>query len=208
MGVYNTNDNIYQTNLTKNDLFNFERPNGQLPYGEYNALGELVGYSWYYGDTINLTIAIDGAITVNNSDIIYTAIGDAPTTSTVGFIGQKAYNVIDLISWECIVATSDNYTWRQDPVFTYPLNGGKTVYITADEYLKGKVARVTIYNFRYEKVYEKDLEASNRINLLIDEELSKEFIRGTYYLTLQVSDESSLLYVQVLKDKDCTITVR
>lgn len=201
-------NDMYTTNFTRNDLCNVDHYKGKQPFGDYNALGELQGYFWHQGDTINLSFNIDGEVRVENDAIIYTAIGDAPSTDTVGRIGQKAYNVIDQKSWECTAIDGDSYTWTQDSEFTYPEDGARSVYVTASEYLKGKQAKVTLYNFRYEKEYAWILDASPIININIDKELSDKFIKGTYYLTLQIFDDNSLLYIDVIKDKECVITVR
>ena len=201
-------NNMYKTDFTENELCNVSHYKGKQPFGDYNALGQLQGYYWHYGDTVNLSFNIDGEVRVENDAIIYTAIGDAPTTETVGRIGQKAYNVIDEKSWECTAIVDESYTWTQDSVFTYPTDGAKSVYVTAAEYLKGKKVSVTLYNFRYEKEYTWFLDASPIININIDKELSEKFIRGTYCLTLQVFDNLSLLYIDVIKDKECVITVR
>ena len=40
------------------------------PYEEINAKGELVGYYWYYGDTVNLDFTIEGEVTVEGDYII------------------------------------------------------------------------------------------------------------------------------------------
>lgn len=37
------------------------RPN--RPYEEYNALGELIGYYWHYGDSINIEYVVEGEVT-------------------------------------------------------------------------------------------------------------------------------------------------
>lgn len=208
MGAYNNCGNIYDEDITTNELCNVNHYRGEQPYGDYNALGELDGYYWNYGDTINLSFHIDGELTVESDAIIYSAIGEEPTEETVGEIDQRAYNVVDLKSWTCVSIDDGKYTWEKDEEFTYPLDGGKTLYVTAREFLNGKSAKITIYNFRYEKVFETTLDAAPIISYSIDKETSEIFGRGTYYLTLQVFDKASLLYISVIKDKECTITVR
>ena len=210
MGLHNNCCDIYNTNLTKNDLCNVEHYKGKEPFGDYNALGELQGYFWYYGETINLNFSLDGAITVENDAIVYVGYGEEPTSMTVGYQGQRAYNVVDLKSWTCAVAypDTDTYTWVQDQEFTYPLNGGRTIYVTPSDYLQGKKMKVNIYNFRRELFYSRIMDAKERFSINIDQETSKMFTKGTYYLTLQVFDDSALLYLQVIKDKECTLTVR
>lgn len=43
-------------------------PEPNKPYEDYNAKGELVGYWWSYGDTINLDFELDGYVTIDGSD--------------------------------------------------------------------------------------------------------------------------------------------
>ena len=66
------------------------------PYEDYNIEGEVVGYWWYYKDILNLEFNITGDVVVEDNAIVYTAIGEKPTTETIGEIDQKAYNVVDL----------------------------------------------------------------------------------------------------------------
>ena len=47
------------------------KPN--LPYEEYNMQGELVGYWWYQGDTVNLEFNISGEVVVEGSQTYITA---------------------------------------------------------------------------------------------------------------------------------------
>jgi hypothetical protein len=64
------------------------------PYEEYDAKGELIGYFWRYGETLNLEFNIDGEITVEDDAIVLTSAGTTPDNAT-GKILQRAYNVID-----------------------------------------------------------------------------------------------------------------
>ena len=155
MGVYNTCGDIYNTNLTMNDLCNVPHYQGKEPYGDYNALGELQGYFWYYGETINLTFSIEGEITTDETD-----------------------------------------------------NENDPIYLNIGEYLDGKQAQIKIYNFRYEEIYSKTLPAQEKVVLEIDSETSKKFIKGTYYLTLYIIDEGAIVYIPLIDNQDCVITVR
>ena len=155
MGVYNTCGDIYNTDLTMNDLCNVPHYKGKEPYGNYNALGQLEGYFWYYGETIRLNFSIDGEVTTDSKDAL-----------------------------------------------------GNSIYVSASDYLQGKVAQVKIYNFRYEELYVKTLPASENVVIELDAETSSKFIKGTYYLTLYIIGDDSMTYIPLIKDKDCVITVR
>ena len=43
--------------------------NPNKPYSDYNAKGELVGYFWHYGDSINLEFNIEGEMTTQEDYI-------------------------------------------------------------------------------------------------------------------------------------------
>ena len=61
----NLEDNYVPTNTpscpSKNKVYDPLRP--KKPYEEYNAKGELIGYWWNYGDTVNLEFKLSGQIT-------------------------------------------------------------------------------------------------------------------------------------------------
>ena len=65
-----------------------------------NQLGELIGYFWYYGDSITLEFDIDGTITLENNDLYMS----------------------DVLKSLTFVATF--YNFRKEPIITfstYPL---------------------------------------------------------------------------------------
>lgn len=80
-GYQNLNNQYTPNNLCSNipqppcpnkcDCLEPCKPN--KPYEEYDAKGELVGYWWYQGDTINLEYNIEGEVTVEGSSNYITA---------------------------------------------------------------------------------------------------------------------------------------
>ena len=182
--------------------------NAKEPYEEYNAEGELVGYYWYYGNPVNFIFNMEGEFTVDGNSIIYRQTGQAPTEQTVGFIGQKAYNAIDLISWTCTAIDNDVYTWTQDEGFAYPQNAMVNIYVDPTEYLKGKTLTATFYNFRNEIVFVKTYDASISTVCTIDEETSKNiFVKGVYYLSLVCGDKNGEL-ITLIDVPDLTLNVK
>lgn len=178
------------------------------PYTEYDALGNVVGYFWHYGETVNLQFNIDGFITVADDSIVYTSTNDGPTNNTVGYIGQKAYNMLDLKSWTCSIINGTEYTWTLDNVLTYLEDESHKVFVTAKDYLTDKTIRIKLYNYRYEEIYSKEFEGNTTINFLIDKELSNTLVKGIYYCTLTVCNDAQCLYLPVFKDKDCQLIVK
>lgn len=89
-------------------------------------------------------------------------------------------------------------------------------YITAEEYLQDKNVRVSIYNFRYDSILEREipvvigettLDGSVTVKLIIDEETSKKILRGTYYITVTIFKDNEAMYLPIIKGKNCKLTV-
>ena len=176
------------------------------PYEEYNTKGELSGYFWHYGETLNLEFTIDGEITIESNALIIKTRNLEPTTTTVGTIGQRVYNIVDLRSWTCIGILRGEYIWEEDEEFTYPLNSDKSVYISSEDYLNGKNVEVTLYNFRMEPICKKIYAAKSTIIFTIDKELSSQLFKGIYYCSVKVFDKD--VSVTVFDTNDCTLLVK
>ena len=176
------------------------------PYEDYNTKGELTGYFWRYGETLNLEFNIDGEITVEPEAIVYTTTGIVPTEWTMGRVGQTAYNVVDLRSWKCYGIVDKKYYWQEDDEFTYPLNTDRSIYVSAEDYLKGKFVEVTLYNFRREPVCKKVYPATQRVIFAIDKELSARLPRSVYYCSVVVFNNE--MSVTIFDQNDCQLVVK
>lgn len=185
-----------------------EKYSNNTPYAEYNAEGEIVGYYWYYGDTVDIQFDITGELTVEQDAIVYTCLGEKPTEKTAGKINQKAYNVVDCLSWTCVAIENDRYLWQEDIDYTEEIENGRLLYITAREYLKDKQYNICIKNQQSGLLYSFCDKASSLITLHIDKELSEKLIRGIYYITLTISDDNNRVFIPLVEDKDCTIIVK
>lgn len=175
------------------------------PYEEYNAQHELVGYWWNYGDTVNLQIDFSGEITVEDNAIIYAVAGEGPTIKTAGVVGQKAYNVINLVSWTCIVSAIDTFIWVEDEKFDYSLLNSVPVYFELSQFMKDKTIRVSIYDFRFKEIYNEVFDGTTLLAVPISSELSNTMVRGTYYMNVVVCDEVNNDYVTVLNNVSLTV---
>lgn len=177
------------------------------PYEEYNVKGELIGYFWHYGETINLEFNIDGEITVESDAIIFTNRGDFPDVNTQGKVNQRAYNIVDLISWTCTNVIEDNYyVWEQDLEFEYDECSSTSIYVPAQEYLLGKYVELTLYNFRMEPIYQESTKAGTSVLFEIDQELSAKMVKGIYYCSLSVYNSD--MRKTIFTAKDCTLLVK
>lgn len=185
------------------------------PYEDYNVKNELIGYWWYYGDTINLDFHITGDIIVEDDAIIYTAINDKPTEQTVGRDGQKAYNITDLKSWTCSIDSSTEtirYIWTEDEQFENPEEGSRNIYVSAEEFVKDKFITFTLYNFRWEEIDKKTYNGTTDIIYEIDADLSKKLVKGVYYGKLVLWDNDlnnePKIISTLFESNDCTFTVK
>lgn len=192
MGIFDNYQNLDNTYVPNNLSQSFPKkipcckPQFKKPFEDYNAEGKLIGYYWYYGNTVSLHFNITGEIIVEDTDIIYTAIGQGPTVNTTGPIGCKAYNVIDLLSWTLVSIHDNSYIWEQDSQFICPNNGQRNVYFTAEQFLKNRYVKITILNFRKEPIYQETFAGDQSIVLNIDENLSAKLIKGVYYYNLEI----------------------
>lgn len=212
----NLNINKIPNNLNSN-LPNMR--NCKLPYEEYNDMGEFVGYSWKYGDTVTLEFNLSGELTVESNALIYTALGASPDESTVGTINQKAYNTTDLISWTCTSIKDDTYTWTQNEEWSAP-SAGINTYVTVKDYLENKYLYIDIYNFRYEKEYSSEaIEAKEIIYLDMTPDMIsttpnmteveyKPLSRGVHYLTLTLKDEDNNYIDTLIGQQECPLIIK
>lgn len=176
------------------------------PFEEYNTKGELIGYFWRYGETLNLEFNIDGEITLENDALIFKTRGQTPNEKTMGKVGQRLYNIIDLRSWTCVAKTNGRYLWNEDEQFTYPLRSNRSVYLSAEDYLKDKEVEVTLYNFRMEPICKKVFPGRPTVIFGIDKELSQHLVKGIYYCSVAVFNDS--VYYTIFDSNDCNLLVK
>ena len=199
MGMFLNYHNIADNYIPNNLINEYSKPisytkldpkESSKPFEERDIRGNLIGYFWRQGETLNLEFNIDGEITLENDSIIMKTHGQTPKPTTIAKPGQRAYNIVDLVSWTCIGSDATQYYWEPDMEFTYPLNGDKKVYIPAANYLMGKTVEVTLYNFRMEPICKKLFDAEPTIIFAIDKELSATLPRGIYYCSVDVYDHN------------------
>lgn len=177
------------------------------PYEEYNAKGELIGYFWHYGETLNLEFHIDGEITVESDAIIFTNPKEFPTVNTRGKINQRAYNITDFRSWTCTNVVDDcYYVWKEDAIFEFDESSSTSIYVPAQEYLRDKFVDLTIYNFRMEPIYQETTKAGTSVVFEIDQELSNAMLKGIYYCSLSVFNDD--MRQTIFTAHDCTLLVK
>ena len=174
------------------------------PYEEYDSKGNLIGYFWHYGETLNLEFNIDGEITVEDGAMILTSKGSTPSPLE-GALMQRAYNIADKRSWTCTDIVDNTFVWTEDAEFTYD-ESGKSVYVTAADYMKDKQVDVTLYNFRMEPIHSETFDGNTKIIFPITTELSKKLVKGIYYCSLTVFNDS--VNLPIFSSADCTLLVK
>ena len=176
------------------------------PFEEYDIKGNLIGYSWRQGETLNLEFNIDGEITLEDDAVVMKTSGQAPDERTMGNIGQRLYNIVDFRSWTCVGIFKGKYFWHEDEEFTYPTNQGRCVYVSAEDYLKDKTVEVILYNFRLEPICKRQFVGNPKIIFSVDKELSATLQKGIYYCSVNVFN--SLVSHTIFNAQDCTLMVK
>ena len=176
------------------------------PYEEYNAKGELIGYFWRQGETLNLEFNIEGEVTVESDAIVYVHSGDCPDVTTKGKLYQRAYNIADMKSWTCTSIVDEYFIWEMDSEFIFDEGAAESIYVDAKDYLEDKYLDFTIYNFRLEPIYQKTLCGATQIVIPITKELSSRMRKGIYYCSLTVFNDNMRL--PIFSSSDCTLLVK
>jgi len=178
------------------------------PYEEFDAKGNIVGYSWYNGETINLEFSIEGEITIEPDAFTTFRAGETPDGLSVATAGIKYYNLTDYRSWRsCLVDTETS--WIEDPEFTYPVCGVdlKSMYVPADSYLNGRSVTVTMYDFRMRPVHTWNPEVHNsKVICKITPEIATKLSKGVYRCSVTVSSTDST--VSIFGTDDCLFLVK
>ena len=178
------------------------------PYEEYNAKGELIGYSWYHGETVNLEFNIDGEIVVEAGSLKYYAHGELPSSKTVGVVGQKAYNVIELRTWICTSAdiVNNEYSWTEIPFEHDLAQCSESIYVSASDYLSDKQLELKLLNFRLEPIYSQVFSGTSKLVFTVDKELAAKLRKGIYYCSLAVVTDT--IKTVVFEATDCKLLIK
>ena len=199
----NYNDLIIQKNKTNcccNKSFN-------SPYEDYDEKGNLIGYKWSYGSTIDLDFNLSGQISFPSGSIIYKESGQAPTNQTAAEINSLAYNIIDLKKWKLQAIVNGEYIWQEESIYNTPNEGDLNCYITINDYLVDKKILFKLYNNNFCIVDEKTYEAAQTITYVIDNELASKLVKGVYYFSLDCYDPSTLNTLNIIEAGSLRLTI-
>ena len=188
---YNNLSTSYIPNNQKiTDTFNRIEFNNKEPRKEFSNDGLFIGYSWNYGDTVEIPYSIYKTIPVEDNAIIYYESEKGPSKDTVGLLNQKAYNIVDLKLWICKTLDQSIYNWVEQDKFTYPTHGKKMVTLNSDIDMSDKSIEVNICNFRKEVIYTETFSGQTSVKVNIDKDLSKKLLKGIYYITFSIVGEN------------------
>lgn len=131
MSLFDKFDNIYNTNISSSQVKNMKT--GRLPYEVYDEQGNLSGYYWYYGDTIELHFLIeDGEITADDA-VVNGKSKEEVYAELVDYLSDKNAKI-------CIYSSL-----RYDPVLETVLSASTDIKLIIDEETSKKLLRGTYY---------------------------------------------------------------
>ncbi len=96
------------------------------PYELYDAKGELEGYYWYYGNSINLEFEIDGEVLDVNGN------GTGEYVSAKDYLADK-------------VATINIYDFRMNVIYSKSISASNNIIITIDPELSMRMVKGIYY---------------------------------------------------------------
>lgn len=187
---------------------NLNPSSASKPYEEFDAKGQHVGYSWKYGETLNLEFSLEGEVTIEPDAFVSSTSGVTPHGLVAGRAGQKYYNLADFRSWHCYIDAGTT-VWEEDLEFMYPENGTslRPMYMPVDKYMTDKHVIVTLFNFRMEPVHTWSPEVRNsKVTCFIDSELSQKLTKGIYHCSVVV--ENQLVRFTIFNTTDCVLLVK
>ena len=106
----------------------------------------------------------------------------------------------------------EGYFWNYGNAVTldFTIDGNvildDTTYIEAVDFLKDKLYTIKLYDFRFKEIHTQVGQASTNIILTIDKELSKKFVKGIYYCSLEISGKD--FNETLFSPQDCKLLVK
>lgn len=148
------------------------------PYVNYNSKGEIIGYWWYQGNTINLEFNIEGEVTYTESEI------SSELNNTQG---------IDVNQVGGYITAEDFLKDKQVIIKLYDFRHELIKYRDIDNSIK---EAIQIFNG----------SQGTKYIFVIDELLAKQLGKGNYYLSLTVSSQG--YNETIFYQEDCGITIK
>lgn len=155
------------------------------PYELYNAKGELEGYFWRYGDSINLEFTLLGEITFEDGS------GTGNYINAADFLRDKTI-VIDL------------YNFRLEKIYSSINNGVELIDRCFPKSSDTSIDFIDAGTAFDDSSYTQIKDPS--VSLCIDPELSKQLVKGIYYCSLTVIGNG--YSEMIFSPEDCKLLVK
>ena len=192
------------------------------PYEEYNDKGELIGYYWNYGDTVDLEFDIDGKITIednNNPQYIEAAeyIKDKKVVINIydyrgDIIARQEFNNSSYLSVGTTIKSNsviNGVTYTQDTQIDTEITIiNKSVLESGSIIAKNSMINGEMILEDKELSVKEFLNQGTIITFKIDDELSKKLIPGIYKITLTLIGEDEKIIITIFDESDCTLIVK
>ena len=131
MSVFDKFDNIYNTDISSSQVCNMKT--GRLPYEVYDEVGNLTGYYWHYGDTVELNFIIDDGEVTADEAIVNGEEQKEKYLELVDYLSDKNARI-------CIYSDL-----RYRPVLETVLSASTNIKLIIDEETSKKLLRGTYY---------------------------------------------------------------
>lgn len=167
------------------------------PYCEYNAEGNIVGYWWPYGNTVNLEFDLDGYVTIDGSDVYVDARDFIKDKQIKIQIYNFRHEVIDTKLYDG--KDYQTITYHRAPEVNKHTHG--VYYIYKEKEDGGEYIAVNLPE-NYDKNEKYFKAADIEVIYPIDADKSLTFEKGTYYCSLSIVSKE-LNQTVFFEDQDC-----
>ena len=173
------------------------------PYEEYNAEGQLIGYWWGYGDTIDLEFCLSGYV-IDDEMNTYMTVRDFVKDKHINF---SLYNFRHEELLTKVYEGSDYQIPTYSEVYNItPITEG-VFYVYTPSEVGGTYTRVILpQDYQVDTRYY--IQDDVKVVFGIDSELAKTLVRGTYYCSLTITTTNNDFAQTVFYQDSSTFTIR
>lgn len=184
---------------------NFLKPfKPKKPFEDYNAEGELVGYWWGYGDTIDLEFCLSGYV-LDDIENTYMTVREFVKDKNINF---TLYN----FRHEEIITKTYKGADYQEPTYSEvdwvtPLTKGVFYIYTPVEPSGGTYTQVILPE-QYQEDTTYYIQDDVKVVFSIDAELALKLVRGVYFCSLTITSTNNDFAYTVYYQENSTFTIR
>ena len=200
MGMFTGYDTL-QNNYIPNNLPNCPAPDSKLtpicpnkPYVDYDINGNVQGYWWYYGDTVNLEFNISGESVYEGEPEV---TGNTITSGTTNIEPTEDGNYIDIM---------DFLADKQILIQLYNFRQEELAIDIPDSCTNGCLDKEIIKKTFGTDQLIKNKDGSVSLVFGIDKNLSQAMVKGVYFISLKII--SNDLQDTLFQQSDAILTVK